>query len=92
MRLSDCSAKLRPLQVLNFADCDIEDVTNDSRAVRSGSLFCAIRGAKADGRRFVPAAEAAGVVRRRWRQHHAHKLLRPFPRRPFRFVLNSFKI
>ena len=62
MRLSDCSAKLRPLQVLNFADCDIEDVTNDSRAVRSGSLFCAIRGAKADGRRFVPAAEAAGAA------------------------------
>ena len=62
MRLSDCSAKLRPQKILNFADCRIENVTNDSRAVHPGSLFCAIRGAKADGRRFAPAAEAAGAA------------------------------
>ena len=26
MRLSDCSAKLRPQKILNFADCRIENV------------------------------------------------------------------
>lgn len=40
----------------------ITDLAEDSRVVRSGSLFIARRGSKADGRSFVPAAAAAGAV------------------------------
>jgi UDP-N-acetylmuramoyl-L-alanyl-D-glutamate--2,6-diaminopimelate ligase len=40
----------------------IEGVTADSRQVKSGFLFAALSGAKADGRDFVPAAIAAGAA------------------------------
>ena len=40
----------------------ISGVTNDSRAVRPGSLFVAVPGEHADGHRFVDAAAAAGAV------------------------------
>ncbi len=38
------------------------DITADSRQVRPGSLFCAIRGTEVDGHRFVSAAAAAGAA------------------------------
>jgi UDP-N-acetylmuramoyl-L-alanyl-D-glutamate--2,6-diaminopimelate ligase len=40
----------------------ISGVTNDSRAVRPGSLFVAVPGEHADGHAFVDAAAAAGAV------------------------------
>ncbi len=42
-------------------DCPINDVTNDSRRAGPGFLFVAIKGAQADGHRFIPAAVNAGV-------------------------------
>jgi UDP-N-acetylmuramoyl-L-alanyl-D-glutamate--2,6-diaminopimelate ligase len=41
---------------------EVVDVTHDSRQVRSGSLFCAVVGAVADGHRFVPQAAVAGAT------------------------------
>ena len=38
-------------------------VQTDSRLVRPGDVFVAVRGASADGARFVPAALAAGAAR-----------------------------
>ncbi len=45
-------------------DANIENVTFDSRNVAENSLFVAIRGAKADGHRFIAqaASQAASVV------------------------------
>ena len=40
---------------------DISGVTCDSRSVSPGCLFFALRGASADGHRFIPAAIAAGA-------------------------------
>ena len=45
-----------------LADLDVGGVTADSRTVKRGDVFVAIAGGKADGRRFVPAAIAAGAV------------------------------
>jgi UDP-N-acetylmuramoyl-L-alanyl-D-glutamate--2,6-diaminopimelate ligase len=42
-------------------DADVSDVTHDSRAVEAGDLFVAVRGAEADGHRFVDAALEAGA-------------------------------
>lgn len=40
----------------------ITGITDDSREVEPGHLFCAIRGHDADGHRFLPQAEAAGAA------------------------------
>ena len=40
----------------------ISGITDDSREVEPGHLFCAIRGHAADGHRFLPQAEAAGAA------------------------------
>lgn len=44
-----------------FGDCDVLDLTHDSRQVRNGWLFCALRGLR-DGHNFAPAAVAAGAA------------------------------
>ena len=40
----------------------ISGVCDDSRAVESGSLFCAVEGTATDGHRFLPDAVARGAV------------------------------
>jgi len=61
------SATLRELvhdldaQLVGRADVRIEDVASDSRAVRPGSLFVALRGAQTDGHRYLADALAAGA-------------------------------
>ena len=45
-----------------FADPEITALTVDSREVKPGSLFLAVRGALTDGSRFVPQAVAAGAT------------------------------
>ncbi len=46
---------------LNFRDLDVLGVTDDSRNVRPGHLFVAVRGAESDGHRFLPNALAHGA-------------------------------
>lgn len=41
---------------------DAATITDDSRAVRPGSLFVAVRGVERDGHEFLPAAQAAGAT------------------------------
>jgi UDP-N-acetylmuramoyl-L-alanyl-D-glutamate--2,6-diaminopimelate ligase len=43
-------------------EIDIAGLTADSREVRPGWLFAALRGAKADGGRFVADAVAKGAA------------------------------
>ena len=47
---------------LEGPDVEIAAVTHDSRAVRPGTLFVAIPGAKVDGMQFVPQALESGAV------------------------------
>ena len=44
------------------ADVEVRGVEEDSRAVKPGDLFVALHGRTVDGRRFAPAAVAAGAV------------------------------
>ncbi len=39
----------------------VSGVSNDSRSVGKGDLFCAVKGAKLDGSRFIPAALGKGA-------------------------------
>ena len=45
-----------------LGDLAVRGVTDDSRAVRAGSLFVAIAGGRADGHDFLGAAEASGAA------------------------------
>ena len=48
-------------RVLGPAGVRVDDLTYDSRQVRPGALFAALRGAQTDGHRFVAEALAAGA-------------------------------
>ncbi|WP_370152597.1 UDP-N-acetylmuramoyl-L-alanyl-D-glutamate--2,6-diaminopimelate ligase [Ferrovibrio sp.] len=60
MRLSDLCRDL-PLAP-HLARLDVAGLTADSRAVRPGFVFAALRGSHADGHRFIPDARAKGAV------------------------------
>ncbi len=45
-----------------YGDLEISDLAYDSRLVKTGTLFFAIRGEKTDGNKFVTAAVARGAV------------------------------
>ncbi|MEP6637987.1 MAG: UDP-N-acetylmuramoyl-L-alanyl-D-glutamate--2,6-diaminopimelate ligase [Chloroflexota bacterium] len=52
----------RAIGPAGLADVEVRGVTNDSRAVRQGSLFVAVRGLNVDGHDFVAAAASAGAA------------------------------
>jgi UDP-N-acetylmuramoyl-L-alanyl-D-glutamate--2,6-diaminopimelate ligase len=66
MRISKLLNNLQAIQVVgNARDNDISDITIDSREVRSGSLFVAIKGFVTDGHKFIDdviSKNAAAIV------------------------------
>ena len=62
MRLGDLTSNMGVrLRESSEAALDVIDVTDDSRAVRAGSLFIARRGMRSDGRAFIDDAVRAGA-------------------------------
>lgn len=61
MRLHDLLDATEVLEVIHDAPVDVSDITDDSRSVRSGTLFCCIRGARVDGHDFAAGAVAGGA-------------------------------
>lgn len=61
-RLAEYLAALHPEEVRSWKNLPIAGVSNDSRTVGKDFLFCAVRGAKADGRQFIGQALERGVV------------------------------
>lgn len=70
MRLSELCKQIADAQYCyNLLDREINGISYDSRRVRKGDLFVAIRGTKADGHDFIIDAlmqGAAAVVTQRW--------------------------
>ena len=56
---------LADLSATPVGDAEIASVTADSRQVRPGACFVAVRGTTVDGHRYVKDALAAGGRRRR---------------------------
>ncbi len=61
MALSAISAKVPGAAVVGNLDPLVYDLTLDSRQVRPGWMFCAIRGSRTDGLRFAQDAVEAGA-------------------------------
>src|SRR5690349_24383553 len=54
---------MRDVEAISIADdADVQGIAYDSRKVRPGFLFVAMRGESSDGNRFIDAAIRAGAV------------------------------
>lgn len=62
MKLRDLIAQLDILEAKADLDTEISDVCYDSRKVKPGALFVAVRGLNVDGHRFIPAALTKGAA------------------------------
>jgi len=62
MKLSEIIHPVRTLAVEGSLDRDITGITCDSRCVRPGNLFVAVRGARTDGHQYVEAAIDRGAA------------------------------
>ena len=61
-KLHHLIASLQPLQVVGNSEVTITDVVADSRLVREGALFVAVRGVAVDSHRFIPQVVTAGAA------------------------------
>ncbi|MDX5436037.1 MAG: UDP-N-acetylmuramoyl-L-alanyl-D-glutamate--2,6-diaminopimelate ligase [Pontibacter sp.] len=62
MLLQNILKDIKPLQVQGATDIAIEAITFDSRQVREGVAFVAVRGVQTDGHAFIQKAEEAGAA------------------------------
>jgi UDP-N-acetylmuramoyl-L-alanyl-D-glutamate--2,6-diaminopimelate ligase len=62
VKLSDILYKVQTRALSGNTDIDIADVQIDSRKVKPGSLFVAVRGGSADGHQFISKAIELGAV------------------------------
>ena len=62
MKLQDILYKVGIRSVIGKTDMEINEVEIDSREVRTGTAFIAVRGSAADGHQFIDKAITNGAV------------------------------
>src|ERR1700751_5331484 len=62
MNLERLFAALGPVEVLERAPVDVQDLAYDARAVEPGALFFCVPGSRADGHDFAAEAVEHGAV------------------------------
>ena len=62
MRLNELTKGIKTLQIAGDADIDITGVNIDSRKIKPGHLFIAMKGTQVDGHTFIPKALELGAA------------------------------
>ncbi len=62
MKLAQLLSIFPELRWGNAANSDVVDITHDSRAVKNGSVFVALRGLARDGHQYLKAVAQAGCI------------------------------
>jgi UDP-N-acetylmuramoyl-L-alanyl-D-glutamate--2,6-diaminopimelate ligase len=60
MKLSELLQGIGTIAVQGSVDITIQSITTDSRQVKEGTLFIAVRGTRQDGHTFIEKAVQAG--------------------------------
>ena len=61
MRLNELLKKVKPLAIIGADDIDISGVNIDSRKIKDGHLFVAMKGTQVDGHKFIGKAIEQGA-------------------------------
>ena len=62
MVLKELISKIKPLSIEGSTEGSITGVEIDSRKVKAGTMFVAMRGTQVDGHQFIPKAEELGAT------------------------------
>ena len=62
MRLNELTKGIKTMQIAGDADIDITGVNIDSRKIKPGHLFVAMKGTQVDGHTFIPKALELGAA------------------------------
>ncbi len=62
MKLSELLKNVSPIETVGSADKEIAGVSIDSRLVRDGHLFIAMKGTQVDGHKYIPKAIELGAT------------------------------
>lgn len=62
MKLIELLKNIKPLEIIGNKEVDIEGVNIDSRRIKSGDLFIAMKGTQVDGHKFISKAIELGAV------------------------------
>ena len=61
MKLQELLKNIEPIQIIGDADVEVSGVNIDSRKIKEGHLFVAIKGTQVDGHQFISKALTLGA-------------------------------
>ena len=61
MKLQELLKNIKPIQIIGDAEIEVTGVNIDSRKIKDGHLFVAMKGTQVDGHKFIPKAIELGA-------------------------------